>query len=65
MLAVDLETSVVLVVASMSGFRAGALLLAQEPVGAGTAMLPADQSERLLLAGIEAARLLQERGLAE
>lgn len=64
-LAVDLETSVVLVVASMSGFRAGALLLAQEPVGEGTAMLPADQSERLLLAGIEAARLLQERGLAE
>lgn len=64
-LAVDLETSVVFVVASLSGFRAGALLLAQEPVGEGTALLSADRSQRLLLAGIEAARLLQEGGLAQ
>ena len=64
-LAVDLETSVVFVVGSMSGFRAGALLLAQEPAGEGTALLTADRSEKLLLAGIEAARLLQERGLAQ
>lgn len=63
-LAVDLETSVVFVVASVSGFRAGALLLAQEPVGEGTALLPKDRSEQLLLAGLEAARLLDERGLA-
>ena len=64
-LAVDLETSVVFVVGSMSGFRTGALLLAQEPVGEGTALLAADNAIKLLLAGIEAARLLQERGLAQ
>jgi uridine phosphorylase len=63
-LAVDLETSSLFVIASISGFRAGAILLA----GAGDTPAPgmANQSdaERLARAGIAAAQLLAARGLA-
>ncbi len=65
-LAVDMESSSLFVIASISGFRAGAILLAGNPGevrDAGTADGDAD-ARRLLAAGISAARLLAARGLA-
>jgi uridine phosphorylase len=65
-LAVDLESSCLFVIASISGFRAGAILLAGNP---GEMHEPTNASgdvdaRRLLSAGIAAAKLLAARGLA-
>lgn len=65
-LAVDLETSSLLVIASISGFRAGAILLAGDPAAIHEPTSAAGEADarRLLTVGIAAARLLAARGLA-
>jgi len=65
-LAVDLESSSLFVIASISGFRAGAILLAGSPDETRQLGGSSDDSDarRLLTAGIAAARILAARGLA-
>jgi uridine phosphorylase len=63
-LGVDLESSVLFVLASMSGYRAGALLLARDPGSDNAGQIAEEETASLLKAGIAAARILASRGLA-